>query len=48
VQICQKCQGASRGHLCDSTAFLFFAVIDGFDHIFMELFALKYQKFPEY
>jgi len=22
VQICQKCQGASRGHLCDSTAFL--------------------------
>jgi len=23
VQICQKYQGASRGHLCDSTAFLY-------------------------
>ena len=23
VQICQKCQGTSRRHLCDSTAFLF-------------------------
>ena len=27
VQICQKCQGASRGHFCDSTAFLSIFVV---------------------
>ena len=30
VQICQKCQSASHGHICDSTAFLFLHLLGGY------------------